>query len=107
MSDKDYSHRDVLDKLGVKPGQAVAFVDLGGSAIDADLRARVLDRVGRDLAADDETLDLVFVAADAASDVTAALERGKARLDPAGGIWVLTPKRGRPGFGCVSRYPLT
>ena len=62
MSDRDYSHRDVVDKLGVKSGQVVAFVDEAGP-LDEDLRQRVLARTGRPAAAEREVADLVLVAA--------------------------------------------
>ena len=45
MPDKDYSHRDILDKLGLKPGHAVRVV--GGG--DRALLARVREKVGRGL----------------------------------------------------------
>src|SRR5436190_8266861 len=43
MPEKDYSHRDVLDKLGLKPGQAVRVVGGGDKA----LLARAREKVGR------------------------------------------------------------
>ncbi|MGH2524730.1 MAG: hypothetical protein ACRDH2_19660, partial [Anaerolineales bacterium] len=46
MPDKDYSHRDVTDKLGLKPGHAVRVVGKG----DQELLARVREKVGRGLA---------------------------------------------------------
>ena len=97
MAERDYSHRDVVDKLGIKPGFAVAF-DQAPQAVDAELRARVLARVGRDAATDDEPVDVVLVGADASTDVEAVLKHWRARIDQAGGIWLLTPKRGRAGY---------
>jgi hypothetical protein len=96
--ERDYRHRDVVDKLGIKPGFAVAFVS-APREIDADLQARALARTGRDSAADDdEPLDVVLVGADDSTDVHAALATWRARIDQAGGIWLLTPKRGQPGY---------
>jgi Protein of unknown function (DUF3052) len=97
VAEKDYSHRDVVDKLGIKPGFAVAFSD-EPLAIDAALRERVLGRTGRAPAADDEPVDVVLVGATHETDAEATLKRWRARLDPAGGIWLLTPKRGQPGY---------
>jgi hypothetical protein len=97
LAEGDYSHRDVVDKLGIKPGFALAF-DQAPSPIDPALRERALDRAGRAAAADDERVDVVLVGADASTDVEAVLSRWRARIDPAGGIWLLTPKRGRPGY---------
>ena len=97
MAEKDYSHRDVVDKLDIKPGFAVAFA-ADPLAIDAALRARVLERTGRDPAADDEPVDVVLIGATDATDAQATLKRWRARIDQAGGIWLLTPKRGQPGY---------
>jgi hypothetical protein len=95
--ERDYSHRTVVDKLGIKPGFAVAF-EAAPRAIDADLQARALARSGRAAAADDEPADVVLVGADASTDVVPVLERWRQRIDQAGGIWLLTPKRGQPGY---------
>ena len=97
MADKDYSHRDVVDKLGIKPGHAIATV-AGAGPLDEGLRDRVLGRTGRPPAGDDEAADVVLATADDATDAVALLERWKLRLRPNGGIWLLTPKRGRPGY---------
>jgi hypothetical protein len=97
LAERDYSHRDVVDKLGIKPGCAVAF-DQAPLAVDSALRARVLERVGRAEATDAEPVDVVLVGADASTDVESVLKRWRARIDQAGGIWLLTPKRGRAGY---------
>jgi hypothetical protein len=97
LAEKDYSHRDVVDKLGVKPGFAVAF-DAAPLPIPEDLKARILARAGRDEARPAEPVDVVLVGADASTDVEAVLKRWRTRLDPAGGIWLVTPKRGQPGY---------
>lgn len=97
MAERDYSHRDVVDKLGIKPGFAVAF-EPAPAQIDAGLRERALDRAGRPAAADGERVDVVLVGANASTDVEGVLSRWRGRIDPAGGIWLLTPKRGQPGY---------
>jgi hypothetical protein len=94
VPEKDYSHRDVVDKLGIKPGHAVALV---GPAEPA-LRQKVLDRTGRPPAAADEPADVVLVWADATTDAVKTLEDWKTKIDPSGGIWLLTPKRTQPGY---------
>ncbi len=96
-SERDYSHRDVVDKLGVKPGQVVAF-DASKAPLDADLRERVLARAGRPAAEDTEPADVVLIAADADTDARGVLGAWKVRLVPNGGIWLLTPKRTQPGY---------
>jgi hypothetical protein len=97
VAEKDYSHRDIVDKLGIKPGFAVAF-DEAPAPVTAELRARVLARVGRDAARDGEPVDVVLVGADASTDVQTVLDRWRQRIDEAGGIWLLTPKRSQPGY---------
>lgn len=97
MAERDYSHRDVVDKLGIKAGHAVAF-DAAPVPIPDDLKARALARVGRPEASPDEPVDVVLVGANASTDVEAVLKRWRQRLDQAGGIWLLTPKRTQPGY---------
>ena len=95
--ERDYSHRDVVDKLGIKPGFAVAF-ESNPCEIDAGLRERALAKTGRDPASEAEPVDVVLIGADASTDVHAVLTAWRSRIDPAGGIWLLTPKRGQPGY---------
>ena len=81
QKERDYSHRDVVDKLGIKPGFAVAF-DAAPRPIEADLRARALAKAGRDEAAADEAVNVVLVGADASTPVDAVLKRWRARSNP-------------------------
>lgn len=97
MAERDYSHRDVVDKLGVKPGQAVVFVEEAGQ-LDEELRRRVLERTGRDAISEEEPADVVLVSADDATNAVDVLAHWRAKVKPAGGIWLLTPKRGHPGY---------
>ncbi len=96
MTEKDYRHRDVVDKLGIKPGHAVAL-DEDAWPLDPSLRDQILARTGRPPASEGEAVHVVVLTADAATDTVATLTTWKARLDSAGGIWMLTPKRGQPG----------
>jgi hypothetical protein len=41
---------------------------------------------------------VVLVGADASTDVHTVLTTWRKRIDPAGGIWLLTPKRGQHGY---------
>ena len=97
QKERDYSHRDVVDKLGIKPGFALAF-DRAPLPVDPDLRARALAKAGRAEAAADEPVDVVLVGADASTQVETVLARWRKRIDQAGGIWLLTPKRGQAGY---------
>ena len=97
QQERDYGHRDVVDKLGIKPGCAIAF-DQAPRAVEADLRARALAKAGRAEATADEPVDVVLIGADASTDVVSVLKLWRARIDPAGGIWLLTPKRCQAGY---------
>ena len=87
----------MVEKLGIKPGHAVAF-EAAPVPVAAHLREHALERAGREAAQDSEPVDVVLVGTDASTDVHAVLTRWRARIDPAGGIWLLTPKRGQPGY---------
>ena len=97
MAEKDYAHRDVVDKLGIKPGHAVAFA-LEVSEIDEELRERIALKTGRPPAEDDEAVDIVLAFIDPTVSATEVLKRWKSRLNPTGGIWLLTAKRGQTGY---------
>ena len=97
MPGRDYSQRDVLDKLGIKQGQAVAFVQ-GAGQIENGLRQRILARTERSPAGSEETVDIVLALVDERTDIAGVLKRWKARLKPNGSIWLLTAKRGHPGY---------
>ena len=96
MAERDYSHRDVIDKVGVKPGHVVAFAEHAGE-LDGDLRERVLTRAGG-VVTECDSADLALVTVDDSSDAVAILRQWKARLTPAGGVWLLSPKRGQSGY---------
>jgi len=97
MAEKDYGHRDVVDKLAIRPGYAIVFA-LEAGEIDPALRQRILERAGRAAAAEDEAVDVVLASVDDTTDAIEVLQRWRARLKPAGGIWLLTTKRGQPGY---------
>jgi len=86
--ERDYSHRSLLDKLGVKPGQRIALVGIEDPEFRKELAARVPE-FAREKPQDD--LDLLFYRAESAE----ALPRLKnlARLIKRdGAIWVIYPK---------------
>ncbi len=88
MPDKDYSRRDVLDKLGLKPGQAVRAVGRG----DRALLARVRERLGRGLVRAGRA-DVVLYWPRTVEEITPTLAELRQALAENGGIWVLTAKR--------------
>lgn len=95
--ERDYSHRGVLDKLGIRPGQAVAVDEISGP-IDPAAAEGLDQRLGRERAIGDEPADVVLATVDASIDLAAVLADWKLCIDPAGGIWLLTPKRKFPGY---------
>ncbi|SRR5258708_21465479 len=90
MPEKDYSHRDILDKLGLKPGHAVRVVGGGDKA----LLARVREKVGR-APVRRGLADEVLYWPRSVAEVTPRLAELRAAIVPAGGIWVFTAKRGQ------------
>lgn len=94
---RDYSHRDVLDKLGIKAGMRLA-VDERAGALGEDLTRRIETRLDISPNRSELPYDIVLITADDSTDVTAALRAWRDRLAATGAIWLLTPKRGRPGY---------
>lgn len=65
--------------------------------LDASIVGDIRERAPRE-PDDGEALDLAIVAVDAGTDIASLLRTYRTRLKPAGGIWLVTPKRGRPGY---------
>ena|SRR5258708_4014888 len=97
MPEKRYQDRDVLEKLGIQPGYAVAFAN-AVREIDPELPQRIIERTGRPPATEGEALDLVLAVIDETTDAVAVLKKWRQHLVPNGGIWLLTAKRGQPGY---------
>jgi hypothetical protein len=91
MPEKDYSHRAVVDKLGITPGAAVRVV--GGAGAVA-LLAQVRERTGRALIRKGPA-DVVLFWPKTVSEITPTLAELRGQIVPNGGIWVLTAKRGQ------------
>lgn len=95
MSERDYSARSRMEKLGVRPGSFVSVLGIK----DPDFFDE-LERSGADVSRRRRTNgDLVFFMAEdpAALDKLDALER---LIKRNGAIWVVSPK-GRPEIGDV------
>lgn len=97
MPEKNYQDRGILEKLGIKPGQAVAF-SCQAREIDPDLLQRVIERTGCPPATEDEALDIVLAVIDETTDAVEVLKKWRQHLLPSGGIWLLTARRGQPGY---------
>jgi Protein of unknown function (DUF3052) len=105
MPDKDYSHRDVTDKLGLKAGQAVRAVGKGDKA----LLKRVREKIGRRLAGEGTVADVILYWPKTAEEITGTLRELRGQIVPAGGIWVMTAKRGQTsasGMGYLNQTDL-
>lgn len=89
MPEKDYSHRDVTDKLGLKPGHAVRVVGKG----DKDLLARAREKIGRKFISEDDQADVILYWPKTVGEITPTLAELRETIVSAGGIWVITAKR--------------
>ena len=89
MPDKDYSHRDITDKLGLKPGFAVRIVGKGDKA----LLVRVREKIGRKLVKDGTPTEVILYWPKTAEEITATLAELRGAIVPSGGIWVITAKK--------------
>lgn len=92
MSDRDYSHRDVLDKLGIGDGDRVRVE----GPVPDDLVRGIVERA--ELVEDDEPVDVIVWRVESLPEVEAGLEKAGRRIVDDGGVWVLTAKRGHDDY---------
>ena len=97
MKEKQAQDRDVLEKLGIHAGDAVVFAN-ALEELDANLSQRVLARTGRTAASEGEALDMVLATIRETDEPVPLLKHWRSRLKPSGSIWLLTAKRGQPGY---------
>ena len=90
MPDKDYSHRDITDKLGLKPGHIVRLVGKGDKA----LLTRVREKIGHRLINGGAPADVILYWPKTVGEITPTLTELRTGIAPNGGIWVLTAKKG-------------
>lgn len=89
--ERDYSHRLLIDKLGVKPGQRVAVLGVESAEFLHDLAARLPEYSrGERLA----NADLIFFSAESLPDLS-RLKSLSRSIEKNGAIWVVYPK-GQP-----------
>jgi hypothetical protein len=99
MPDKDYSHRDVTDKLGIKPEMAVRVVGVKTSTPGAkELLAKIEAKTGRKFVTAKTAADVILYWPKTAEEIVptlAGIHRMplKAQIVPNGGIWVITAKK--------------
>ena len=91
--ERDYSHRTVVQKLGLKPDQRV---EIAGD-VGAGLRRDAKDAVGRGLVRSG-VLDGAIVLVESEDEGREALVRYRARLRDTGFLWVITRKRGHEHY---------
>lgn len=85
-NERDYSHRSLLDKLGVKPECSVAVRNVTDEAFLVQLRACVTPS-----ATLRGTYDLIFLQIDSVRDL-AAIAAAVPHLVANGGLWIFHPK---------------
>ena len=86
-----YALKDVTDKLGIKPGDAVLVV----GAQDRSLVAKARAKSGRAPARAGDVADVVLYWPKTASEITAQLRALRKRMTESAGIWVISAKRDR------------
>ena len=96
MAEKSYADRDVVDKLGIKPGMRIRI--LGSVPSELVTRVRKVEDVELVEEADEAPADVILFELPDLSDAKAALARLRKGIVPHGAIWVLTQKKGRPGY---------
>ena len=90
MPEKDYSHRDITDKLGLKPGFAIRVVGKGDKA----LLARIREKIGRRMVSVGTPADVILYWPKTVEEITRTLAELRGAIVSNGGIWVLTAKKG-------------
>ena len=86
--ERDYSHRLLIDKLGVKPGQKIAVLGVESAEFLTELAARVPEYSRGKRVAE---ADLIFFSAEAVADL-ASLKSLAHSIQKDGAIWVVYPK---------------
>jgi len=90
---KDYSHRTLVQKLGVKPDERVEITGDVGSGVRRDVK----EAVGRGLVKSGD-LDGAIVLVESIEDGQRALAAYRPRLRDTGYLWLITRKRGHEGY---------
>ena len=86
--ERDYSHRLLIDKLGVKPGQKIAVLGVESAEFLTELAARVPEyAAGKGMAG----ADLIFFSAEAVANLGQLSLLGRS-IQKNGAVWVVYPK---------------
>jgi len=89
----DYSHRTVVQKLGIKPMQRVEIAGDVGTGLRRDVKSTL----GRGLVRSGE-LDGAIIYVQSLEEAEEAFESYRPRLRDTGFLWFITPKRGQDGY---------
>src|SRR2546430_14209856 len=89
----DYSHRTVVQKLGVRPMERV---EVAGD-VGPGLRREVKSTVGRGLVRSGE-LDGAIIVVQSLEEAEEAFDSYRPRLRDTGYLWFITPKRAQEGY---------
>lgn len=92
-TEREYSHRSTVEKLGVQPDQRIEVTGDVGSALRRDVK----EALGRGLVKSGE-LDGAIVLVASEEEAQEALSRYRSRLRDTGYLWVITRKRGHDGY---------
>jgi hypothetical protein len=92
-TERDYSHRTTVQKLGVKPDQRIEVTGDVGSGLRRDVK----EALGRGLVKSGE-LDGAIVLVESEEEGKETLVRYRSRLRDTGYLWVITRKRGHDGY---------
>jgi hypothetical protein len=90
---KDYSHRTLVQKLGVKPDQRVEVTGDVGSGVRRDVK----EAAGRGLVKSGQ-LDGAIVLVESIEEAQEIFAEYRPRLRDTGYLWLITRKRGRDGY---------
>jgi len=88
VPERDYSHRTLIDKLGVKPGQRIAVLGVEDTEFLRDLAASVPEYSRGNRISN---ADLIFFSAEARGDLS-QLKSLSRSISKSGGIWVVYPR---------------
>jgi hypothetical protein len=86
--ERDYSHRTLLDKLGVKPGQRICVLGVGDAAFLRDLAAIA---PGAAHGKPQKESDLIFLSAESLKSL-ARIQSLEPHMQRNGAVWVVYPK---------------
>jgi hypothetical protein len=93
VQERDYRHRTVVQKLGVKAGERVEITGDMGSG----LRRDVQEALGRGLVRSGD-LDGAIVSVESLEEAQEVFARYRPRLRDTAYLWMITRKRGQDGY---------